>query len=302
MELPWLTPSSHFLASSKVERPGSRPAFLAVSKAVNCQPKTDVSPPAMRYVYHQPPLCLSWPATMKSQRGHGRQLQAQVVSHAVGFAQRDGGDGVRVHLRLPAGHREVARRLLMDEEPGEAIVDDLPKGPLSLVGMPAGEEGEQGQAGGLAGCIEAARPGAAWPPASLVIVEEPTAVGVLMPRDPVQGRIHRLLGLQASARFCQQGRHRGPLAGLESGGRLGSLRGPPRHDRLPDGFLGGETAGEQDCQGRGRREDRATDGRYNSEEHVNPPVRFVAFSYLPDLLFLDAPQNLSVDFAGKWHL
>ena len=84
-------------------------------------------------------------------------------------------------LRLPAGHREVARRLLVGDEPGETVVDRLPIGPIALVRMSAGEDGKQGQAGRCTGRIGGARPGTARSAAPFVIIEGPTAVGILTP-------------------------------------------------------------------------------------------------------------------------
>src|SRR3990172_7025912 len=53
--LPLATEFSHLRASSRVAGFTSSPAICPLLRAMSCQPKTEVSPPACLGWYHQPP-------------------------------------------------------------------------------------------------------------------------------------------------------------------------------------------------------------------------------------------------------
>ena len=132
----------------------------------------------------------------------GGRLECTVARHAIGFAQRDGGQAMAVHLPTGFPHAAVAAELVHGTaEKVQAHVDVSLVLSLRCV-SPAPRNGNRPKA------VEATWPGPAIPgmvaaPAAMrrrLMGETPTAVGILMFAEPPQPASDGILAGQACRR------------------------------------------------------------------------------------------------------
>ena len=183
------TESSHLLVPEKADPPTASPAKLALLRAINCQPTTDVSPGSLG-LYAPAAVGRVLGIEDEVHRPLRRPANFLVTGQPVGLAKGDCGQAVRVHhLRRALG--QVAIGLLVQDQPGEAFADMFLVGAFGLVRLSGGQEGQEahGRCPGIGGNL--ARAGAGLVGAALrVVLQAPTAVGQLVIGQPDEGGIH----------------------------------------------------------------------------------------------------------------
>ena len=170
--------------------------------------------------------------------GLGRHADVLVAGHPVRLAQGDRRQGVGVHLLRRAG-RKVAVGLLMPHEPEQARRDrSIVRLAAGLVRFAVRQKWEQahGGRGGVGVDVAGAGAGGVFAPLHIVL-QAPTAVGGLMPREPLKreadsglggmGRVRRKAAGIPRAALAEWASAAGPRAALSKRSRPSGQRSRP---------------------------------------------------------------------------